>query len=745
MTLGAGLPLATREPEVSGLRSDPEGPLTRLVPLSLAGLLIILPLFDGGRSPEVRTFFIAFIPLLFGAVLLFGRRTLPIRGSILVVLFLLIASVRSVYFDLSLQASLLILAYFLAFSLASAFSSEKSRVLLLHSLVFSGLLAAAGALAPYLFARPGSLEAGALRGTFHYPNGLAGFFLVTFYPSAALFLHAEGRKAWVLGLGSSVLLLAILLTRSRGGWLVFLLLSLFWAVQERALLVRKWPRVAAVGALFIALAWASPQEVGYTSYTQHAATLASGMASPSADPSFHYRRHIYAWALQMFLDHPLLGTGPGTFPLMLGRYQKIPYISGLYAHNHYLQTAAEMGLFGLLLLLALLGWLFWKGFKIVRGLSPLSRERSTALGLLATLLASALHAGIDLDWSYPAIALAVVLEAALLLSYNRPPFSHAEHNAPHPRWTHALAVTLLLGMVLLAFSRFYAGVSLRSGKRALHEGLLSEAEGAFRRASRIYPLSYAAHYWLSVAFAEQGKQELAVREAEAAFRLNPQHGDADHHLGKIYWRVGRLEEAERALSRAVQLEPSSHLKFYADLGGIFLARGQREQARHIYQRAVEVFTPALVLSKNARCLAPGDRYLLAGVFERLDQTSGSHERRLARKLREPDVRGICRRGLKAGFTSPEATILTYWKAAREGRVDLLLATYAEELRQKRNSHLLTLPKWAQDASVSRIVNMSAGETEAWVVYEVTVGERTLRLRDRLKLAGDGWRLAQLRK
>lgn len=690
---------------------------------SLAGLLFVLPLLEGGRSLEARTLFIAVVSLLFLVVLLLGKSHppgFPLRAFLLLAGFLFLSSFRSVYWDLSLQASLLLLAYFMAFSLVSAFVSEKGRLILVFSLGVGGLLAASGAFVRSLFARPGSFEALALMGTFHYPNGLAGFLLLTSYPALALFLHAEGRKAWFLGLACSVLLSALLLTRSRGGWLVFLLTLLFWAFQERALLARRCLRVASVGLLVLALAWAGARG-GLSTFPRHAATVVSGTAASAEDPSFSYRRHIWAWTLKIFLDHPLLGTGPGTFPLMLGRYQEIPYITGHYAHNAYLQIASEMGLFGLLLLLALLGWLFWKGWKITRGLPSRGVERSLATGFLVALLASALHAGIDFDWSYPAIALGVVLEAALLLSYNsrQPEASSRQPLSPQP--LTALAVVLVLSLGVLAFVRFYAEVSLRWGKWAFQEGFMKEAETAFRKVSRFYPFSYAAHYWLSRIFAEQGKKEEAVREAEAALRLNPEDGDAHYHLGKVYWRMGRLEEAEKALAQAVKLEPSSNLRFYVDLGGLFLARGRKEEARRISQKAVEIFRPERVLSRNARCLAPGDRYLLADLLERLAQASdigrkvqgvrseelGVRSQELARKLREPDLRGICREGLKAGLTSPEATVLSFWK---------------------------------KDASFFRIIELQASETEALVVYEVTVGGQRLRLQDRLRLEGDGWRL-----
>ncbi len=651
------------------------------------------------------------------------------------------------------------LAYVMVFSLASGFVSEKGRVILIASLGASGLLAALAAFAMSLSARPGSFQALALMGTFQYPNGLAGFLLLAFYPTFALFLHAEGRNAWLLGLSSALLLLALLLTRSRGGWLVFFLTLLFWAFEERDLLARRRLRMASVGLFVLALAWASAKG-GLSTYAHHAATLASGTASSAQDPSFHYRRHIWAWAFKIFLDHPLLGTGPGTFPLMLGRYQEIPYLSGLYAHNHYLQLASEMGLFGLLLLLAFLGWLFWKGFTIMKGLPPFSVERSLALSLLAALSASALHAGIDFDWSYPAITLGVVVEAALLLSYGsrppsalrpqplspRPPTPNLQPLTPNSQPIRVLAAVLVLSLGVLAFVRFYAEVSLRFGKWAFQEGLLGEAEAAFRKVSRFYPISYAAHYWLSLTFAEQGKPEEAIREAEAAVQLNPEDGDAYHHLGRMYWRMGRLQEAEQALAQAVRIEPSSNLRFYGDLGALLLARGQAEEALRIFRQAMEVFRPELVLSPNGRCLAPGDRYLLAGIVEKIDPRMSNSDPSLAKKLREPDLRGICREGLKAGLTSPEATILTYWKAVREGRSDLMVATLALELRQRLNAHFSPRPPAPSPQPPDlRIVELVGGETEARVVYEVTVGGRRLKLRDRLKLEGDGWRLVHPRR
>ena len=76
------------------------------------------------------------------------------------------------------------------------------------------------------------------------------------------------------------------------------------------------------------------------------------------------------------------------------------------AHSLYLETAAELGLVGLALLLALLG-----------GRRRRGRRAGPALaGAVAALAAFALHAGIDWDWELPALTLVALALAGLVLA-----------------------------------------------------------------------------------------------------------------------------------------------------------------------------------------------------------------------------------------------------------------------------------------------------------------------------------------
>lgn len=84
--------------------------------------------------------------------------------------------------------------------------------------------------------------------------------------------------------------------------------------------------------------------------------------------------------VQMFLEKPLTGFGPGTYQFVYIPYQKkelmnrltvknpwnIPENSGGTAHSEYVLALSEMGIFGLVALMLFLGRLFWITFVKAR-------------------------------------------------------------------------------------------------------------------------------------------------------------------------------------------------------------------------------------------------------------------------------------------------------------------------------------------------------------------------------------------
>jgi O-antigen ligase len=111
------------------------------------------------------------------------------------------------------------------------------------------------------------------------------------------------------------------------------------------------------------------------------------------------RIELWKIALNTFDSHPLDGTGADTYAIAYYEHRKgIDVVDN--AHSLYLDTLAELGIVGLLLLaLFVLGTL--------AGLAPFRRGRDRALyaALFSAGLAWALHAGVDWDWQMPAASL----------------------------------------------------------------------------------------------------------------------------------------------------------------------------------------------------------------------------------------------------------------------------------------------------------------------------------------------------
>ena len=64
-----------------------------------------------------------------------------------------------------------------------------------------------------------------------------------------------------------------------------------------------------------------------------------------AHPSLFGRLFMYKNEIPLILDHPILGTGPGTFIYAFTQYRPLGLnLLWNYAHNDYLQIASEIGL-----------------------------------------------------------------------------------------------------------------------------------------------------------------------------------------------------------------------------------------------------------------------------------------------------------------------------------------------------------------------------------------------------------------
>jgi O-antigen ligase len=132
------------------------------------------------------------------------------------------------------------------------------------------------------------------------------------------------------------------------------------------------------------------------------------------------RVELWRVALKAFASAPINGTGAGTYEFDFYRYRDTSALTVVDAHELYLQTLAELGLIGLVLLVGTLG-----AITFVLGRRSRGPDRVLYAALFSAVLAWALHAAIDWDWQMPVVTLWVFAVGGAVLATD----SAAMHSA----------------------------------------------------------------------------------------------------------------------------------------------------------------------------------------------------------------------------------------------------------------------------------------------------------------------------
>ncbi|MBX5469713.1 MAG: O-antigen ligase family protein [Thermoleophilaceae bacterium] len=127
-------------------------------------------------------------------------------------------------------------------------------------------------------------------------------------------------------------------------------------------------------------------------------------------------------ALRGFADRPLRGEGVHGFAALWLERRDIGE-AAQDAHSLYIETLAELGVVGFLLLAAFLGCLAAAALRVWRRGAA---ARALATGWIAAGAVFLAHALLDWDWEMPAVALIFVLLAGALLAVADEPSDYAE-------------------------------------------------------------------------------------------------------------------------------------------------------------------------------------------------------------------------------------------------------------------------------------------------------------------------------
>lgn len=203
-------------------------------------------------------------------------------------------------------------------------------------------------------------KGGRSNGPFQDFNAFGALVYLLLIPAVGVVLTAGGTERWqrllqwaLIALGS----FALFATMSRGATAV----ALVAGVAVLACAKRAGASIRRSGLAVVGIAAASYVTVKLFQSEPGFRTLAL-----DADPSTRGRVLMWKSAWQAYLDHPLMGTGLGTYRLQYLHYRLPEEVgtTGDLAHNDYLQILMEGGPILLGLLLAWGGFCLWLTYRL---------------------------------------------------------------------------------------------------------------------------------------------------------------------------------------------------------------------------------------------------------------------------------------------------------------------------------------------------------------------------------------------
>ena len=536
-----------------------------LVTLVVCLAIVIAPWFSGGQEPIAMLLDVG--ALLMGSLLIWRQpevRTLKLGPLVVTFGLFLGFALLSLLWSVNRYSSAVWITQWaiagLAFRLAYVLAGEREgRSWAIRAYMLSAFVFCVGAAWIYL-----TTPYDRLTGTIYWPNPAAAYLM----PAIMLAIDkvrvaGVNRDVYLWVAGAVGLLASFLLTDSRGATLVLLFVAILYClvvVTNRAFWIRfvyiiLLGFVASIG--IVKLSTVTVQHSSKIAPGSRLAQIAEGQSESVTD-----RLYYVDSALDIWFAHPVVGTGAGTFGDVHPQYQKRVISASSDAHNLYVQTLAELGLVGAILLAGVVLWLL---AGVLRGLVNDHSLVALALGGLALLM----HFGLDIDASYPAL----LALAAVCLGLVWRPWSQTR--MPVSWRFPAVAALLLVPTASLYLSQSWAAKALNTQTSGDYALAATQFDAAHR--GIVFDPSYIDaegidYYTVATAGGADSTEAatLALDRAREAERLAPDDGQNYQLEGRVLALDGRLSASEVAFRHALRLDPYNHPQYALDLATVQL-------------------------------------------------------------------------------------------------------------------------------------------------------------------------------
>jgi hypothetical protein len=273
------------------------------------------------------------------------------------------------------------------------------------------------------------------------------------------------------------------------------------------------------------------------------------------------RWQFWSAALDEFSSHPLRGGGAASFEPWWAQHGKLDWFVR-NAHSLWLESLAELGLIGFLLVAAPFA------LGLGAGLSRLRRaagpDRTTVAALVAVLTGFVLGAALDWIWQLPAVAALALLSLGLVVgpATTGPATADAPVADRPPRLRFGVRAAIVLGAWVVLCAQaipFLANQEVTASQRAATDRDLARAIDRAQSAVAIQPWAATPRLQLALVREEAGQINLARRDVGAAIARDDQDWRLQIVAARLAVKAGDIPAGRRYLARARSLNPRSRL------------------------------------------------------------------------------------------------------------------------------------------------------------------------------------------
>lgn len=274
--------------------------------------------------------------------------------------------------------------------------------------------------------------------------------------------------------------------------------------------------------------------------------------APGTDPSARLaslqsgRYDIWKEAWKSFEDEPLHGTGAGSYEFTWNQRGVGGFVRD--AHSLYLESLAELGVIGLMLVFLFLGAVLAAVVLAVRSATS-DAERGAIAGASAAIASYAFGAGVDWLWESTAVTVLAVALAAVVI------VASARTWARPPVWLRLLLAGAAILLALVQVPGLVSTSEIRKSQDAVAAGDIPSAREHANQAVDSEPWASSPLVQRALVDERAGDFPAATAELRQAEELDPQNWRIPLLLARIEAKRGDAEEALAAFRRARALRP----------------------------------------------------------------------------------------------------------------------------------------------------------------------------------------------